>query len=93
MKKIILIVFFVLVISTSLFSQQLNNLQTDDLNMIYYSNAHSYLVPHLARCYLRTWDYYQDFWDYKPSERSTIFIEDFSDWANGGATAVPRNFV
>ncbi|MFH1212708.1 MAG: hypothetical protein V1681_01340, partial [Candidatus Neomarinimicrobiota bacterium] len=31
--------------------------------------------------------------NYKPSEPYNIFIEDFGDWANGGASAVPRNFV
>ncbi len=61
--------------------------------MIFYSDAHSYIVPHLARCYIRTWNFYQDFWDYTPFENTSIFIEDFSDWSNGGATAVPRNFV
>lgn len=38
-------------------------------------------------------DFYRDFWDYEPSEQGIIFIEDFSDWSNGGATAVPRNLV
>jgi hypothetical protein len=93
MKKIIVFFFTLFMFINTVNSQQLYNLQTEDLNLIYYSNAHSYLVPHLARCYLRTWDFYQKFWEFKPSERSTIFIEDFSDWANGGATAVPRNFV
>jgi hypothetical protein len=37
--------------------------------------------------------YYKQFWDYQPSEPYNIFVEDFGDWANGGATAVPRNFV
>lgn len=83
----------IILLIPGLWAQQLYNLQTDDMNMIYYSSAHSYIIPHLARSYLRTWDYYQDFWNYKPYEETTLFIEDFSDWANGGATAVPRNFV
>ncbi len=91
MKKIILLIL--LGLTALLAGIPLYNLQTDDLNMIYYSNSHSYIVPHLARCYLRTWDYYQDFWQFTPSEPCNIFIEDFSDWANGGATAVPHNFV
>ena len=61
--------------------------------MLFYSDAHSYIVPHLARCYIRTWNYYKDFWNFTPYENTSVFIEDFSDWSNGGATAVPRNFV
>ncbi|MBN2365742.1 MAG: hypothetical protein JXL67_06220, partial [Calditrichaeota bacterium] len=92
LRLLYLILTFILLFSM-LHSQQLYNLQTADMNLIYYSNAHSYIIPHLARCYLRTWDYYQKFWDYEPSEESTIFIEDFSDWSNGGASSVPCNFV
>lgn len=93
MLRLFSIFFLIVIICLPLSSQRLYNLQTDDLNLIYYSNAHSYLVPHLARCYLRTWDYYRDFWKYEPSEPLTLFIEDFSDWANGGAAGVPRNFI
>lgn len=92
MKKILIFIVLYLLLNI-LFSQNLYNLQTDDLNFIYYSNAHSYIVPHLARCYQRTWNYYQDFWDFQPRDRTTMFLEDFSDWANGGATAVPKDFV
>ncbi len=73
--------------------QQLFNLKTDDLNLVYYSSTHSYIVPHLARSFTNTESFYKNFWDYTPSEEMSIFIEDFGDWANGGATAVPRNFV
>ncbi|MCK4694771.1 MAG: hypothetical protein KAT74_03370, partial [Candidatus Cloacimonetes bacterium] len=93
-KKKHTIIFIILFFSHSLiFSQHLNNLTTNNMNMIFYSDAHSYIVPHLARCYIRTWNFYQDFWDYTPYENTSIFVEDFSDWSNGGATAVPRNFV
>ncbi len=93
MKKYLAVCVLVISLFNTLPSQDLHNLQTNDLNLIYYSSAHSYIVPHLARSYQRTWSYYQNFWGYKPWERTTIFIEDFSDMANGGATAVPSNFV
>lgn len=86
------VLMMTLIISSG-FSQTLQNLRTDDLNLIYYSNAHQYIVPHLARCYTATMNYYRQFWDYEPSEACNIFIEDFGDWSNGGATAVPRNYV
>jgi len=76
-----------------MYAQQFKQIKTDDLNLIYYSNAHSYIVPHLARSFLNTYHYYEDFWDYSSQEPITIFLEDFSDWSNGGATAAPVNFV
>jgi len=83
---------FLNLISTA-HSQQFKQLKTEDLNLIYYSNAHSYIVPHLVRSFLNTYHYYEDFWDYSSQEPITIFLEDFSDWSNGGATAAPVNFV
>ena len=74
-------------------AQKLQQLRTEDLNLIYYSNAHGYIVPHLARCFTNTRYYYQDFWHWRRSEPVTIFLQDFGDWCNGGATAVPRNLI
>jgi len=93
MKKHQIIFIILNLLSSLIFAQNLNNLKTNDLNMLYYSNAHSYIVPHLARCYTNTWDYYKNFWDYIPSENTIVFIEDFADWSNGGASAVPLNLV
>ncbi len=50
-------------------------------------------MPHLARSFEATWGWYQTFWDYEPERPVSMFLEDFGDWGNGGATAVPRNFV
>lgn len=91
-KAAIFCVLFLNLNSTS-YSQQFKQLKTEELNLIYYSNAHSYIVPHLARSFLNTYHFYKDFWNYKSQEPITIFLEDFSDWSNGGATAAPVNFV
>ncbi len=63
------------------------------LNLVYYSQAHEYVVQHLARSFVNTMDYYKTFFNYTPSGRTSVFVEDFSDWGNGGATAVPKNLV
>ncbi len=87
------ILFGLLILIASLSAQKLNQLKTDDLNLVYYSNAHQYITPHLARCYTNTVNYYRGFWQWEPYEPITMFLEDFGDWSNGGATAVPRNFI
>ncbi len=96
MKRILkaaIFCFLFLNLISPVHSQQFKQLETEDLNLIYYSNAHSYIVPHLARSFLNTYHYYEDFWDYQSEEPITIFLEDFSDWSNGGATAAPVNFI
>ena len=90
MRKCILLFLF---LSGILSAQQLYQLRTDDLNLVYYSTAHQYITPHLAKCCTNTLHFYQDFWQWQPWEPISIFLEDFGDWSNGGATAVPRNFI
>ncbi len=89
----IILTLFLLMVGEDSPAQELQCLRAGDLNLIYYSDTHSYVVPHLARCYLSTMKYYRNFWDYSSEEGVGIFLEDFSDWANGGATSSPRNFV
>jgi hypothetical protein len=76
-----------------LYGQQLLNLKTADLNVLYYSTAHAYIVPHTTRSFTNTLNFYKHFWHYQMSEPLTLFLEDFSDWSNGGTTATPRNFI
>ncbi len=87
------ILFLLLILLSSLNAQQLNQLKTADLNLVYYSTAHQYITPHLARCCINTLNFYRDFWQWEPYEPINMFLEDFGDWSNGGATAVPRNFI
>jgi len=87
------LLFSGLIVISGLHAQQLNQLRTADLNLIYYSSAHQYITPHLARCYTNTLNFYREFWQWEPYEPINMFLEDFGDWSNGGATAVPRNFI
>ena len=74
-------------------AQSLFSFKAPGLNLVYYSEAHSFIVSHLARSYENTLTFYKKFFDYTPSEDTSIFLQDFSDWGNGGATAVPKNLV
>lgn len=79
--------------ATVLPAQSLFSFKAPGLNLVYYSQAHDFIVSHLARSYENTMDFYRKFFDYKASEDTSIFLQDFSDWGNGGATAVPKNLV
>jgi hypothetical protein len=65
----------------------------DDLDLISYTTAHEYIIPYTARAYYNTMDMYKKFWGYELYEPLTLFMEDFSDWSNGGTTPTPRNFI
>jgi len=89
------IVFLILAALTvsGLSGQTLFSFKVPGLNLVYYSQAHEYVVQHLARSYVNAMEYYKKFFHYTPSGKTSIFLEDFSDWGNGGATAVPKNLV
>ncbi|MCJ7610919.1 MAG: hypothetical protein MUP19_01540, partial [Candidatus Aminicenantes bacterium] len=74
-------------------AQKLFSFKVPGLNLVSYSQSHDYIISHLARSYVNTMGFYQKFFDYKPSEDVSIFVQDFGDWGNGGATAVPKNLV
>lgn len=96
MKRITRILFFSIIFFfgfTPLNAQKLKVLKTDNLNLVYYHNAHSYVVPHLARCFENSFGFYKQFFDYTPNEEVTIFLKDFSDYGNGGATVLPVNLI
>jgi hypothetical protein len=87
---------FVLVLAASaaiLPAQSLFSFKAPGLDLVYYSRVHEFIMSHLARSYINTMGFYTKFFDYKPAERTSLFLQDFSDWGNGGATAVPRNLV
>ena len=72
---------------------QFHKLETDNLTLIYLGKPHEYIVPHLGRCFENSLAYHQKMFGYTPSEKVTVFLQDFSDYHNAGATSVPRNFV
>ena len=79
--------------SVSVPHAQFYSLQTKNLRLVYYSKAHEYLVPHLARCFENALSFHHDLFGYTPSEPITVLLEDFGDYGNGGATAIPKSFI
>src|SRR5262249_21392878 len=72
---------------------QMTALETDDLRLIYLNPTQSYLAPHVARCFENSQGFHRKLFQYKPSEKVTVLLNDFSDFGNAGARAVPRDFV
>ena len=72
---------------------QLSTLETEDLRLVYFSPAQSYLAPHVARCFENSFGFHRKLLEYKPAEKVTVLLTDFADFGNASATPVPRNGV
>ncbi len=72
---------------------QFQSVKTDNLHLVYYDRGHSYIVPHLVRSFDNAMRFHKELFDYSPSEEVTVLLEDFGDYGNAGATAIPYNFV
>ncbi|MDZ7359548.1 MAG: hypothetical protein ONB46_02315 [candidate division KSB1 bacterium] len=77
----------------SLSFAQFQIFETPNLKLIYYTKAHEYLVPHVARCFENALQFHQRLFDYTPTEKVTIFLQDLRDYGYGGAESVPKNFL
>lgn len=89
MKPTVLLLLFM---STSL-TAQLDLIETDELKLVTYDYGHRYIIPHATRCFHAALDFYKKLFDYEPSEKITVLIQDFGDYGNAGATAVPTNAI
>ena len=72
---------------------QLKELETKDLRLVYFDPSLTYLTPHVARCFENALAYHRKLFDYRPSGKVTLLLDDFTDNGNAAATAVPRPFV
>lgn len=68
-------------------------LETDDLKMISYDFGHQYILPHAAKSFHNSLNFHRQLFDYEPSEKVNVLIQDFGDYGNAGATAIPYNFI
>ena len=80
--------------STPLFGESpLQQLQTDNLQLIWFHPAEDYLAPHAARSFENSLAFQESLWGWKPDGKVTVLLKDFIDYGNAGATSVPQNMV
>lgn len=91
MPKRYLIAF--LLLNTALLRAQFYTLETDEVRIIYFGTAYTYLVPHVARCTENALQFHEQLFHYHPSEKITVLLHDFSDYGDAGADALPKNHV
>ncbi|NNF34295.1 MAG: hypothetical protein HKN68_09315 [Saprospiraceae bacterium] len=79
-------------IATTSYSQ-LDLIETSEMKLVTYDYGHKYILPHATRCFHKSLDFHKKLFDYQPSEKITLLIQDFGDYGNAGATAVPQNAI
>ncbi len=68
-------------------------LETEHVRLVYYSKVHEYVVPHIARSFENSYGFHTRLWGYRPSEKVSILLHDFSDYGNAGAESAPHNYI
>ena len=69
------------------------SLETEYLRVVYYDEAHSYVLPHLARCFENSMGFYREFFGYTPTEKVTVLLQDFDDYGYAGTSTIPNNYI
>jgi hypothetical protein len=67
----------------------LSEAETKDLHL-YYRDSLSYLVPHAVRTFTNSLAWQRRMFGWVPSEATTVLLQDFADYGNALAFAVPR---
>ena len=67
--------------------------ETDQLRVVYYDPAETYLVPHTVQSLLSALTVHERLFDYRPDGKINIWLKDFSDLANANARAAFEQLV
>ena len=71
----------------------LSRLETRDLRLLYFDPAETYLTPYIARSFLNSVDFQKRIFGWRPWEKTTVLLKDFSDYGNAAARASPNNAI
>ena len=72
---------------------QLASVETNNLNLVYLEPTQSFLAPHVGRSFENALAFHKKLFDFKPKEKLSVLLTDFSDAGNASAQAVPRDRI
>ncbi len=90
MKKILLTLFILYSINLT---AQFDMIETKEMKLVTYNYGHKYILNHAGRCFHNALQFHEKLFDYSPTEKINLLIQDFGDYGNAGATAVPKNAI
>ena len=65
-------------------------IETDDLRLAYPPTL-GFMAPYTARCFENSLRFHRKLWNYTPSEKVNLILDDVSDYGNAGVWVSPRN--
>jgi hypothetical protein len=71
----------------------LSTLETKNLSLLYIDPVQTYLTPYLARAFENALAFHEKEFHWRPWQRTTILLKDFSDYGNAAALGSPNNMV
>ncbi|HEX8842609.1 MAG TPA: hypothetical protein VF757_09965 [Sphingomicrobium sp.] len=71
----------------------LSTLETKNLSLLYLDPMQTYLTPYLGRAFENSLAFHERNLHWKPWERVTILLKDFSDYGNAAALGSPSDMV
>ncbi len=71
----------------------LQQLQTKDLQLIWFHPSEDYLAPYAARCFENSLEFHKHLWGWNPDGKETVLLDDFSDYGDASTTSMPFNLV
>src|SRR5512147_946779 len=69
----------------------LSQIQTNDLRLLYFDPSETYLTPYVGRAAENSLAFQQRMFGWRPWERTTLLLKDFSDYGNAAARASPND--
>jgi hypothetical protein len=69
----------------------LSQIETKDLRVLYFDPTETYLTPYVGRAVENSIAFQEKLYDWKPWDRTTVLLKDFSDYGNAAARASPNN--
>ena len=68
----------------------LSTLETKNLSLLYIDPVQTYLTPYLARAFENALAFHEKQFHWKPWDRTTVLLKDFSDYGNAAALGSPE---
>ena len=72
---------------------RLSTLETKNLSLLYIDPMQTYLTPYIGRAFELSLAFHQKVFRWKPWDRTTLLLKDFSDYGNAAALASPSNMI
>ncbi|MFZ2507180.1 MAG: hypothetical protein WAW79_01730 [Steroidobacteraceae bacterium] len=72
---------------------EMDQIETDDLQLLYLDPFQTYLTPLVASTFYNSLQFQRRIFEWTPSEKTMVLMNDFADYGNASAGASPRNGV